>query len=397
MSTERQEFKQLNEPALLLTAQTTVPVLTTLLFTLSLAILGFIVTVEDSKWPKADIYEKITTKDVALWLISISALLFLITVGACVKSHAWDYYTLPKERRDAEGLSEAPHYTVRCENHAWAWYKLAIWGFYVGTWLLMAGVAAYFYPKSILIPILTLAYIIFPLLVKLRYKFDDQSDSHIDWWLNFFLRKPQGQSPPALTSEYPFFMVDKPVVNPVKDEEYEFVFSGKYLAGISLNLKETAKGKLHLVTTQPSVDSDSSSASAKIKVLKECRSGTYGIEVKNGSQENYKSPVIRIRVLPQEAPTFTGMVFGEDGKAAPPTTNSAEQRVVIIVSGSNLNGANLEPPAGFKLENLNNSLPDQLKVTVVIPAGAPAKDNYVFNISNTSTQKVSFNFPVKAA
>jgi hypothetical protein len=164
--TNSEALTELDEPALLLTVQTTVPVLTTLLFTLSLTILGFLFTVE--KWPDYNILGTgIMTKDVALWMLSLAAFLFLLVVVACVKSHAWDYHTLSKERRSDEKLSSEEHYVAKCENHAWSWYKAAIVGFYIGTSCLMAGVAALFYPRSKLTFGLAITYIILPVMVRI--------------------------------------------------------------------------------------------------------------------------------------------------------------------------------------------------------------------------------------
>jgi hypothetical protein len=153
------------EPALLLTVQNTLPVLTTLLFTLSLAMIGFIGTAE--KWLYFDLPTGGSSKDLALWLLSASAFLFLLTATCCVKAHAWDYYSITLERRKEEGLSSEGRYKNRCWTYSWLWHKVAIWSYTFGVFALLLGVAILFWKMSRATSVLSLISIVISLLPKL--------------------------------------------------------------------------------------------------------------------------------------------------------------------------------------------------------------------------------------
>lgn len=157
---------ELDEPAMPLTTQTTVPMVTTLLFTLSLAMIGFIGTVE--KWPYTTVWViGKSSKDVSLWLLSLSAFLFLFTALGCVKAHAWDYFSISTERRTEEGLSSTASYVNKCWNYSWLWYKLAIWSYSLGAISLLLGVSLLFWPVSRFTSILSLIFLLLPLITKI--------------------------------------------------------------------------------------------------------------------------------------------------------------------------------------------------------------------------------------
>ena len=168
---------ELDEPAMPLTIQTTIPVLTTLLFSFSLAMIGVIATVKD--WPSQPLcLLNRESKTIALWLWSMAAFFFLFSVIGCVKAHAWDYYALPQERRDAEGLSTKSSYKNRCSNFCWAWYKIAILNYYFGLATLLLGISALFYAVSTFTTVLALVCLFLPWLVKIA---DKIFSSNQDW------------------------------------------------------------------------------------------------------------------------------------------------------------------------------------------------------------------------
>jgi hypothetical protein len=156
---------ELDEPALPLTIQTTIPVLTTLLFTLSLAMIGFIVSVQNWESFSLPILGS-PSKDVALMLLSLSAFLFLFTATGCVKAHAWDYYSISPERRTEERLATTDSYINKCWNYSWVWYKVAIWSYSLGVIFLLLGTATLFWKVSKFTSILSIVCLIMPLLIK---------------------------------------------------------------------------------------------------------------------------------------------------------------------------------------------------------------------------------------
>lgn len=134
-----------DEPALFITTQTTIPQLTAIMFAFSLAMLAFSASAE---WPDKSILIGITTKNLAFALLGVSAFFFIIATTSCVKSHAWDYWALSKERRDDDGLSNDENYKNRCKSRSRSWHRLAVWTYNLGFMTVMLGVFFLFWPIS---------------------------------------------------------------------------------------------------------------------------------------------------------------------------------------------------------------------------------------------------------
>jgi hypothetical protein len=134
-----------DQPALFITTQTTIPQLTALMFAFSLAMLAFATSAE---WPDTSLLIGITTKNFAFALLGVSAFLFIIATTSCVKSHAWDYWTLSKERRDDDGLSDDVNYKQRCKKRSHAWHRIAVWSYNSGFILVILSVSLLFWPVS---------------------------------------------------------------------------------------------------------------------------------------------------------------------------------------------------------------------------------------------------------
>ncbi len=134
------------EPALYVTTQTTIPILTQIMAGFSLAAIG---VAGSATWSETlPLLYQPSTKNISLSLLSISALLFLFATEACVKSQAWDYYALSDERRKFDDLRDTVNYISVCINESHKWHRIAVWSYRFGIISIMLGVAFLFWPIS---------------------------------------------------------------------------------------------------------------------------------------------------------------------------------------------------------------------------------------------------------
>jgi hypothetical protein len=139
-------------PALFVTTQTTIPLLTTAMFAFSLGLIG-VAAITD--WPTVTLPQcSIGTRDVAFPFLALSSFLFLFSTEACVVSHAWDYYQVPQERRDHDRLSKETTYIARCLKHSTAWHARAVWAYRIGFIAATLGLLFLFWPVSIVTSLL---------------------------------------------------------------------------------------------------------------------------------------------------------------------------------------------------------------------------------------------------
>lgn len=138
-----------NEPALFITTHEAIPILTTLMFGFSIAMIG---VASDSAWQSHSLTLLVLqsdTKSLAFILLSVSAVIFLFATEACLKSYAWDYFSIPDEYRKFEHLSEDDYYKKRCISRSRLWHMFAVWAYGAGFAFAMLGVAFLFRPVSL--------------------------------------------------------------------------------------------------------------------------------------------------------------------------------------------------------------------------------------------------------
>lgn len=153
-------------PALFITTQTTIPVLTTALFAFSLVMIdvgtGNSLKSEEICLPSwqqtATCLWQFKTTDAAYALLGIAAVAFLFSTQACVQSHAWDYYSIPAEQRAALKLSVEESYIKECTEKSENWHRWAILSYRVGILCGMYGVGFLFWSVSKIVSILTASY-----------------------------------------------------------------------------------------------------------------------------------------------------------------------------------------------------------------------------------------------
>lgn len=136
---------QRTEPALYVTTQTTLPVLTQLMAAFSLAAVGIVAS---STWSTTIPFLQLTTKEISLGLFATSVFLFVIATESCIKSHSWDYFSVSDERRKFWNLSTDPPYIEKCLKLSKLWHSRAVWFFRVGVFLSILGAAFLVWPLS---------------------------------------------------------------------------------------------------------------------------------------------------------------------------------------------------------------------------------------------------------
>ena len=128
-----------DEPALLKTTQSTIPLLTTLLSTFSLGALGYISS------------NATISNGFSNFSIMLSGLLFIISTWACVKSHAWDFSQVSEEFLEQYynvKLFSKDLYFERCCKRVRFFHKVAVILFWWGYVLLLFGIAFLFNPQG---------------------------------------------------------------------------------------------------------------------------------------------------------------------------------------------------------------------------------------------------------
>lgn len=167
-------LKTPDEPALYITTQTTIPILTTLMFGLSLGILAL---AAGKDWPTGQLPSwafHLQSKDTSLVLLGLASLLFLISTEACVKSHGWDYFALPEECRSRERLSTNNSYLERCSKRSQLWHKLAVYAYLLGFIMVLLGLSSALHPTCSTLSLILLVYLIVSLLVRVAcWKYPD--------------------------------------------------------------------------------------------------------------------------------------------------------------------------------------------------------------------------------
>jgi hypothetical protein len=158
--------KLFDEPALYITTQTTVPLLTTVMLTFS-AVLIAIAALNLTKLSVLLPLIHVSLSDAALTSLSIAALLFVFTTEGCVKSQGWDYFAVSQERRDFENLEDAPAYKEYCLRRSKLWHTLAAWAFNYGTFFQLLGVMFLVWPFASFVSIIIVVYLVLHLLADI--------------------------------------------------------------------------------------------------------------------------------------------------------------------------------------------------------------------------------------
>jgi uncharacterized protein YegP (UPF0339 family) len=139
--------RQRTEPALLITTQTTVPVLTQLMVAFSLAAVGIAASSDLHTTIRFSLFE-LTTREITLGLFVVSVFLFVFATESCIRSHSWDYFAVSDERRRFLGFSDDRQYIMKCLKLSETWHALAVWSFRVGMLFTIVGAAFLVWPLA---------------------------------------------------------------------------------------------------------------------------------------------------------------------------------------------------------------------------------------------------------
>jgi hypothetical protein len=136
------------EPALFLTAQGTLPRLTTAMFAFSLAAIGLVGRTDWPAWHYTLGEYEFSTTTIAFALFAVAVLAFHRATEGCVKTHGWDYFALSAERRKGEGISDHADYIGDCRTRMTLWFRRTIIAYRLGFLAVMTGAAVLFAPMS---------------------------------------------------------------------------------------------------------------------------------------------------------------------------------------------------------------------------------------------------------
>jgi len=138
--------REWKEPALYVTTQSTLPTRIASLLAVSLAVMGF---ASNTGWSSIALpLLRLTTKDVAFFLLGISVLALSSAAEACVKSHAWDYFALSEERRKFEKISTRQGYIEYCYGKKKLGHRRAVRDYRIGFYSVLFGMSFLLWPVS---------------------------------------------------------------------------------------------------------------------------------------------------------------------------------------------------------------------------------------------------------
>jgi hypothetical protein len=173
-------YKEYKEPALFITAQTSLNVRIASLLAMSLVVMGFLVSGKLEENTLLPFLSNLSLKnlpdlslktiDVALVLLGSAVLSLSYAAEACVKSHGADYYALSEGRRDSMKLSTRPGYIEELYDRQINEFNRAVKFYNIGLFFVLAGMGFLFYNVSLLASTLIWFYLVMGLAMKIvRY------------------------------------------------------------------------------------------------------------------------------------------------------------------------------------------------------------------------------------
>lgn len=149
-------MKSVDQPALFIATQTTIPTLTSIASALCL---GAIALAASDGWPGTVMpWLDVPSTNLAILLLSVAAFAFLLTAHCCVSSHAWDIHAMSDQRRSDWEIDQTPEYTQRCIERCMLWHVLAAYSYNTGSTFLLLGLCVLFLDVA---PVVSLLAVIF--------------------------------------------------------------------------------------------------------------------------------------------------------------------------------------------------------------------------------------------
>ncbi|MGE0013233.1 MAG: hypothetical protein AB7S62_13485 [Azoarcus sp.] len=158
-------MKTVDQPALFIATQTTIPTLTGIASALCL---GAVALAASDRWPQRCVpWLDIASGQVAILFLSIAAFAFLLAAHCCVNSHAWDIHAMSDARRSDWGIDNTPAYTKRCIQRCKLWHVLAASSYNIGNTTMLIGLCALFLKVAPLVSALSATILIATLAAAL--------------------------------------------------------------------------------------------------------------------------------------------------------------------------------------------------------------------------------------
>jgi len=179
-------------PALFLSTQSTIPRLTAILASFSLAMIAIAVR---GGWESSSIEFRgiqLQSLPIAVALLGTAALLCIVSTEACVNSHGWDYSGLSSDRITDWNLpprSDAA-YAALCAGRTRLWHRIAVWCYGLGSMFCLLGLAIIFWPEERAISWVLLGYLGLRFVFALVCRFLPERALTIGDW---FVRRVVGE------------------------------------------------------------------------------------------------------------------------------------------------------------------------------------------------------------
>ena len=161
MSTEASPGSRIDEPALFLTAQTTLPVVAALGAAIAIALI-----------PLSEITRYV--ERIAVVIAVLALLAFVVSVQSCVKVHGWDIGSLGPNRRE-ELASLSSEAILRCIERRGMWYFLAAHTFNIGWLLVLASIALIFYHRELVVTYIATGFVLLEVALVIVNSFCKES------------------------------------------------------------------------------------------------------------------------------------------------------------------------------------------------------------------------------
>jgi len=158
---------KLSNPGLYKSTQTTIPILAQIMIGVSFAMIAICIKLEFSN----EIIWILNTKNIAISLFGFSGFSFWLTTESCINSQTWNYFSLEKEYRLYQNLSEDRAYVDDCMHFCKFWHRLAVILYRFGSLFLVSGVLLLLWPISRIVVLLIAALYILSFIFFLIYKY----------------------------------------------------------------------------------------------------------------------------------------------------------------------------------------------------------------------------------
>lgn len=155
-------------PAIHISTQTTIPLLSQILAGFSIALIPISITSGLNEFLNTT--NTIDTKTIAIICFGLSAFFFWSTTESCINSQSWDYFILSEKYLKHINLSGSESYLNKCIAECEHWHTMAAVLYRIGLLLIVVGVMFLLWPYSHNLIIGATIFIVIFLSILILYK-----------------------------------------------------------------------------------------------------------------------------------------------------------------------------------------------------------------------------------